>query len=272
VRATTSHTVVVKLGGRSLEAPGALDELALGLASLPDAVLVHGGGNDVSAWSERLGLAPRFVDGLRVTDAATLDVATAVLAGLANKRLVARLRGQGIDAIGLAALDGVVETEPHPDAAVLGRVGRVTSVDASLLGALRSTGRVPVLSSIGSHRGDLLNLNADDLAAAIAGAIDASVLILLSDTPGVSIGGRVTPAIAAGELDDALDHPDVQGGMKAKLAAARAALAAGVGRVWIAAWQGQGTLAGLLAGAGQGTLVHAVSTHSSVAAPRALAG
>jgi acetylglutamate kinase len=271
MRPTTRHPVVVKLGGRSLEAPGALDELAQALASLPDAVLVHGGGSDVSAWSERLGLAPRFVDGLRVTDAGTLEVAAAVLAGLANKRLVARLRAAGIDAVGLAALDGVVETEPHARSATLGHVGRVSSVDASLLASLRSTGRVPVLASIGAHRGELLNLNADDLAAAIAGAIDASTLVLLSDTPGVSIEGRVTPSIHAAELDDALDHPDVQGGMKAKLAAARAALGAGVGRVWIAAWQGPETLARLLAGAGAGTLLHAEPNPSVADARRAVA-
>src|SRR5262249_37839820 len=143
-------TVVVKLGGRALEAPGAIAELAADVATLSGrTLLLHGGGALVSRWSERLGLTPRFVDGLRVTDPETLEVAVAVLAGLANKRLVASLRSAGVDAVGLAALDGgVVEAMPHPTAERLGEVGAVRSVRPELLLELIEGGRVPVLASV----------------------------------------------------------------------------------------------------------------------------
>src|SRR5207245_9215619 len=102
-----SAPLVLKLGGRALEAPDAAGELAAEVAALRvPVVIVHGGGVEVSAWCMRLGLAPRFVEGLRVTDDATLEVVAAVLAGLANKRLVAALRAAGVDAVGLAALAG----------------------------------------------------------------------------------------------------------------------------------------------------------------------
>jgi acetylglutamate kinase len=243
--------VVVKLGGRSLEAAGAHDELAADLARLAGArLLVHGGGAEVTDWCARAGVVSRFEDGLRVTDADTLEVATAVLAGLANKRLVARLRARGIDAAGLSALDaGLLETAPHPDAARLGAVGVVTGADPRVVCALLGLGVTPVVASIGAHDGALLNLNADDAACALAGALGARALVLLSDTPGVVLGGAPRAALAPAELDAALAGPEVTGGMRPKLRAARAALDAGVARVHVAAWHGPGTLERILAGA-----------------------
>jgi acetylglutamate kinase len=209
----------------------------------------------VSEWCERLAITPRFADGLRVTDPATLEVATAVLAGLANKRLVARLRAAGIDALGLSALDGgVVEVERHDQAARLGAVGRVCRVNAELLRALVAAGKTPVLASIAALDGELLNVNADDVAAAVAGALGAHTLVLLSDAPGVQLDGGLVPRLGRTELNAALGHADVQGGMIAKLLAARAALEGGVKRVQIAAWNGPGTLKSLLAGNGGTTI------------------
>lgn len=253
--------VVVKIGGRACEAPGALRELAAEAASLSgDLLFVHGGGAEVSHWCGRLGIAPRFIDGLRVTDAATLEVAAAVLAGLANKRLVAALREAGVDAVGLAALDGgIVELAPHPDAARLGAVGAVRRVDAALLRALWDGGRVPVLASIGAGSGALLNVNADDLAAALAPALGAGALVLLCDTPGVMLDGAIVPALDRAALDRALAHPGVTGGMRAKLHAAAAALDGGVTRVAIASWRGPGTLEALLAGEAPATWLFARS-------------
>ena len=261
--ATRARPVVVKLGGRALEAPGALREFALGLARLSRiALLVHGGGAEVTAWCERLGMTPRFVDGLRVTDEGTLEVATAVLAGLANKRLVAQLRAHGIDAVGLAALDGgTIVARPHARAARLGAVGTIASLDASLLASLLEDGRTPVLASIAAdERGALLNVNADDAAAALAGAVGASDLVLLSDTPGLVLDGAPVPRLSAGRLEATLARPDVSGGMIPKLEAAGAALAGGVARVHIARWDGPGTLTDLLAGAGRGTTLTAASS------------
>ncbi len=261
--------VVVKLGGRALERPGAAAELAAGVRALAAAgrgvVLVHGGGAEVTAWCGRLGIEPRFHEGLRVSDAETLDVAVAVLAGLANKRLVAALRAAGVDAVGLAALDGgIARVVPHPEAAALGAVGAVEAIAAAPLLALLARGSVPVLASIGDHEGRLLNVNADDLAAAIAPAVGADALLLLSDTPALRLDGADVPALDRAGLEAAIVHPDVAGGMLPKLKAARAALGSGAGRVVIAAWQGAGTLARLVAGSAEGTtLTHSIAKEAA---------
>jgi acetylglutamate kinase len=253
----TAPAVVVKIGGRACETPGALRELATELATLSGRLLlVHGGGAEVSAWSERLGLTARFVDGLRVTDAPTLEIVAAVLAGLANKRLVAALRAADIDAVGLSALDGdLIEAVRHPDAARLGEVGAVGGVHPALLHQLMSHGRLPVVASLGALDGALLNLNADDVAGALAAGVRAEALVLLSDAPGVIVAGQVVRHLDPASLGEALANPEVQGGMRAKLHAARAALAAGVPRVMIGAWAGPGTLSGLLAGRGSCTSI-----------------
>jgi acetylglutamate kinase len=163
-----------------------------------------------------------------------------------------------VDAVGLSALDGgMVTAELHPDAGHLGEVGRVRSVSTALLDSLLAQGRVPVIASIAALGSRLLNINADDLAAAIAGALGAHDLVLLSDTPGLVLEGEVLRHLSLAGLDEALAHPDVQGGMRPKLEAARAALAAGVARVHIAAWRGPGSLRALLEGRSPATTVHA---------------
>ena len=250
---------VVKLGGRALETPGASFSLAAELQAIGEpCVVVHGGGPEVTEWSARLGIEPRFVEGLRVTDEATMDVAAAVLAGLANKRLVALLRGQGVDAVGLAALDGgIVSVVPHPNADKLGSVGVVRSVNPALLETLLAAGHMPILSSIASRKGRLFNVNADDLAAALAAALRAKALVMLSDAPGLVLNGEVVPRMGSDDIPAALRQPGVEGGMRPKLRAARAAINGGAARVHIAPWNGPGTLAALAAGAGPGTLVEA---------------
>jgi acetylglutamate kinase len=257
--------VVVKLGGRALDGPGAARELGDELARLSGgSLIVHGGGAEVSDWCSRLGIAPRFLDGLRVTDPDTLEVAVAVLAGLANKRLVAALRAAGVDAVGLSALDGgTVEVERHPDGARLGAVGQVTAVHPQLLETLLAQGRTPVLASIGAAGGRLLNINADDLAAGLAGALRARALLLLSDAPGLLLGGRVVTRLGGHEVAATLDHPDVKDGMRPKLRAAAAAIEAGAQRVVIGAWAGPGTLTALLAGEGRGTTLLAGALEAS---------
>jgi acetylglutamate kinase len=256
---------VVKLGGRALEAPGAARELAVELARIPGgSLLVHGGGAEVTDWCARLGIAPRFLEGLRVTDPDTLEVAVAVLAGLANTRLVATLRAAGVDAVGLSALDGgTVEVARHADASRLGAVGQVVAVQPQLLETLIAQGRTPVLASIGAAGEQLLNINADDLASGLAGSLGARALLLLSDTPGLKLDGRVVRRLAGHEVATALAHPDVKDGMRPKLRAAAAAIEAGAQRVVIGAWAGPGTLTALLAGQGGGTTLTAGALEAS---------
>jgi len=264
---TAAHPIVVKLGGKALEAPGATAEFASALAALArPAVLVHGGGAEVTQWCLQLGLESRFTDGLRVTDARTLEVVAAVLAGLANKRLVAALRARGVDAVGLAAVDGgVLRVVPHARASVLGAVGEVAGADPSLLVSLLAQGRTPVLASLGAHAGELLNVNADDAASAVAAALGASELVLLSDAPGLKLDGAVVPVLPASQVEAALARPEVEGGMRPKLRAAAAALAAGAARVHIARWNGPDTLAALLDGSGEGTAL--IADRTTAASP-----
>jgi acetylglutamate kinase len=254
--AAPAHALVIKLGGRAFERPDAFPEFAAALRECARrVVLVHGGGAEVSAWSGKLGLPAQFLDGLRVTDPPTLEVATAVLAGLSNKRLVAALRARGVDAVGLAALDGgIASVAPHTDAARLGEVGEVRGIETRWLAELIGSGRVPVLASIGADGTRLLNLNADDLAAALAGALGAS-LLLLSDVEGVSLGGRVVPELAAGSIEPALAGGEISGGMAAKLRAAARALALGAHDAAIARWSGREHFDALLAGRAAGTRI-----------------
>lgn len=252
--------VLIKLGGRALEGAGAVREFAAALARLArPAVLVHGGGAEVTTWSSRMGIEARFEGGLRVTDMATLEVVAAVLGGLANKRLVAALRAADVDAVGLAALDGgTLKVKPHAQAVLLGAVGEVEGVDTRLLDLLLADGRTPVLASVAATAtGELLNVNADDAASALAVAVNATDLVLLSDTPGLKLDGLVVSELRAAEFAATLSHPQVEGGMRPKLAAAAAAVTGGVTRVHIAAWRGPDTLDSLLVNRTHGTLLHA---------------
>ena len=260
--------VVVKYGGHAMGeeemARSFARDIVLMEQTAINPVVVHGGGPQIGGMLKRLGIKSEFADGLRVTDAATLEIAAAVLAGLANKRLVAALRARGVDAVGLSVLDGgIVRARRHANAGVLGEVGEVAAVDASLLATLLAAGRVPVLASLGDDgHGALLNLNADDVAAAIAAALPAGDLVLLSDTPGLVLDGAVVRMLAADALEPTLARPDVTGGMRPKLRAAGVALAGGVERVHIAAWQGPTTLTAILDGTAVATTLHATHEES----------
>ena len=176
-----------------------------------------------------------------------------MLAGLANKRLVAGLRAAGVDAVGLAALDGgVVDAARHADAA-LGAVGSIERVDPALLETMLAQGRVPVLASIGHAGGALLNLNADDLAAAVARALHARALLLLSDVPGVMLDGALASELTAEARARRSPATRCRAacGPSSRRRARRSQ--AGVRRVHVAAWQGPATLRALLEGATIGT-------------------
>lgn len=245
----TTSPVVLKIGGRTLDAPGATVELAGAVARHPmPVVIVHGGGARVTDWCRRLGLVTRFHEGRRVTDEATLEVAVAVLAGLVNTELVAALRHAGVDAIGLSGVDGgLFDASPHPDPS-LGRVGVLRGVRGGLLHEQIVAGRCPVIASIAAADGHPLNVNADDAAGAVARALRAPVLVLLSDVEALRLDGRSVARLDGPALDAALAHPDVRDGMKPKLQAARQVLEGGVGAVCLGSWQGPGTLQSLAGG------------------------
>jgi acetylglutamate kinase len=215
--------VTVKIGGVAGGHAASLEAVAR--CAPPDTVVVHGGGSEVAAWSRRLGLESRMEDGLRVTDPATLEVVVAVLGGLVNTRIVAALASAGRPAIGLTGADGgLLQLRRRQPA--LGEVGEVTGADASLLATLVEAGTTPVVASLGLHEGSLLNVNADEVAGAIAAA-RGGVLLLCTDVAGVLRDGEVIERLDTNDAERMLVDGSASAGMRPKLRAALAAAAAG---------------------------------------------
>lgn len=229
-----TDVTVVKVGGRELEPGPPLRALAGALAHAGPVVLVHGGGGEVSALQARLGLVPRWRDGLRVTDEETLDAVSMVLSGLVNKRVVSALVGAGVRAAGLSGEDdGLLRAEPVRGGE-LGRTGAVVAVSPALLLLLLGAGITPVVSPLSrGPEGGALNVNADDAAVAIAAALSARRLLFVSDVPGVRLEGGVATELGAGAVDAAIEAGAVAGGMVPKLRAASRAAAAGIADVRI---------------------------------------
>ena len=227
---------VVKIGGRAQGDP-ALPQLLVQAAQAGDElVVVHGGGDEVSALQRRLGSEPTFVGGRRVTTDDDMEIVRMVLSGAVNKRLVRQLLDAGLAAVGISGEDGGLLPALLMDNGALGAVGEPMIANARPVEALLTAGFVPVISPLGRHAqtGQGLNVNGDDAAAAIAGALRADELLLLADVPGVlDASGAVMSAIAADTVDDLIASGIAKGGMSAKLQAARRALAAGVSTVRI---------------------------------------
>jgi acetylglutamate kinase len=200
-------------------------------------VLVHGGGDEVSALQSALGGASTFVEGRRVTTAKDIDLVRMALSGSANKRLVATLVECGIEAVGLSGEDaGLIAAAPM-DAERLGHVGVPRSVNVAFLKHLLSGGYMPVISPVSRDAsgtlGAALNVNGDDAAAAIAAALGAAELLLVADVPGVMRDGGVIPSLTPDAARALIADGIAAGGMQAKLQAALNALAGGVPQVRI---------------------------------------
>lgn len=227
---------VVKIGGRAQGDP-ALPKLLAQVARRGDElVVVHGGGDEVTALQRRLGSEPTFIGGRRVTTNDDMDVVRMVLSGSVNKRLVRQLLDEGLPAIGISGEDGGLLPAILLDGGALGAVGEPLAADARPIEALLGAGFVPVVSPLGRHAetGQGLNINGDDAAAAIAGALHADELLLIVDVAGVlDASGAVVALISADAVDDLIASGTASGGMSAKLQAARRALAAGVASVRI---------------------------------------
>jgi acetylglutamate kinase len=238
---------VLKFGGELVEDPVHVGALAVAVASLAadgPLVVVHGGGREIDVELMRRGIAKLAVDGVRVTDAATLDAVTAVLAGTVNTRLVAALVAAGASAVGLTGVDdGLARaTKAAPYHAVsgqmvdLGLVGEpVDSSPSSLIADLVSRGYLPVVASLGvDESGQVLNINADTLAAHIARMVGARTLWLVGATSGVlDQDGRAVPFLGREQALAMIADGSASRGMVAKLNAALGALDAGVPEVLI---------------------------------------
>jgi acetylglutamate kinase len=239
--------IVLKVGGSELGDLGQSDggfvggliEALKALWKTHAVTLVHGGGKAIAQLQARLGLEARFVDGLRVTDDASLDVAEMVLSGLVNKRLVACLVSGGVPAVGLSGVDNgtlrVVKMN-HPSGD-LGWVGKVVEACAGEVEALMDRGVTPVLSPISlGLDGRTYNVNADHAACALAHAVGASELVFVSNVPGVLVGGEsgeCVPALTQAQVDALVESGEIRGGMVPKVRSALAALDRGVTQVRI---------------------------------------
>ena len=252
------ETVVLKIGGSVAGEDDAALEL---VASLHDGgrplVVVHGGGPLVGEWATKLGLETRFERGLRVTDGPTRDVAVAVLAGLVNKTLVARLIAKGVPATGLAGIDGGMLRAEREDA-ILGLVGRVAMVDSSLLEELLAALRVPVIAPAALDTdGTILNVNGDAAAGAIAAALAARLLAFVTDVPGVrGKDGRVIASLDRDRARVLVEDGTIEGGMLPKVEACLVAAQAGC-RAAIVSARDFDAVDALLAGDTAGTVFEA---------------
>lgn len=246
--------VVIKLGGTTLAEEHATLAGVAELAGAHRMVLVHGGGKRLTDWLERLGLESRFEEGRRVTDDAALEVALAVLGGLVNGELVAELLRLGAPAVGLTGVDGgLLVSERIAD---LGRVGRIVGARPSVLYALLAAEQLPVVASLAlDEQGEIVNVNADEAAAGLAGALGAR-LVLLTDTDGVlDDGGRRIDRLDELTAEQLLSEGVIAGGMVPKVKAALAVLRSGGSGVVIADGRAKGVVGRALAGADIGTRV-----------------
>jgi acetylglutamate kinase len=238
MREHRGRVIVVKYGGAAMESTGLAATFAEDVTLLQSVgikpVIVHGGGPAVTQLSERLGIETTFVDGLRVTDAATLDVATMVLAGKLNTDVVAALVAGGVRAVGLSGVDGGLLLARKQEGPDLGFVGEVVHVHVDVLSTLLERAFVPVVASIAvDEGGQAYNVNADVVASELAVALDAEKLVYLNDVPGL-IGptGDLLSELSAGQATELLSSPGViDGGMIPKVESAVRALGAGVGKV-----------------------------------------
>ena len=242
IRDFAGETVVVKYGGAAMVAPELKASFARDIALLKlvgmNPVVVHGGGPDISRYSDLLGIDVRFVDGLRVTDQRTMEIAKMVLVGKVNKEIVAQLHVAGVAAVGLAGDDGqlIRASKQMPNGHDIGFVGKVDHVDPTVLERLSDF--VPVVASVGvDDEGQSYNINADAVAASLAGALRARKVLFLTDVIGVLADPANPDSLISqctlGELNALLGGGAIGGGMLPKLTAVRDALTRGVGAAHI---------------------------------------
>lgn len=244
------ETIVIKYGGHAMKDEVLKASFARSVALLKlvgiHPVVVHGGGPQIGAMLDKLEIRSEFREGLRVTDDATMNVVEMVLVGSVNKEIVNQINQAGARAVGLSGKDGmllraekkamVVNRENLPPEIIdLGNVGRVTQVETALLHSLMQDGFVPVIAPVGVDRdGHTYNINADSVAGAVAGALRARRLILLTDVAGVlDREGRLIRSIHARDAAGLFEDGTVSGGMIPKLNCCMEAIEQGVEKVMI---------------------------------------
>ena len=255
IRRFKGKTFVVKLSGKVTEEPGNLASLAEELALLHQVgirvCVVHGGGKQLTDLAEQMGVEQTIIDGRRVTDDATLDMAKMIFAGKINTDILAALRHRGVHAVGLSGVDGnIVHAERRPPKQIVnratgeseevdfGHVGDILEIDERLLRVLLEHDYLPVVSSLGADaEGRVFNINADTIASEIAVGLQAEKLILLSDVDGVYLrpgdAASKISRLTSAEIERLIREGVARGGMIPKLQSIAGLLRRGVGSAHI---------------------------------------
>jgi len=253
--------ITVKIGGKTAEDTDQLSAFAADLQEVMAdryAVVVHGGGAEVSRISRRLGFEPRFHEGIRITGREEMDVVEMILSGRVNKRLVRFFQSRGLPAVGLCGADGAIFLGSTLGAVQGGetRTGNVSALNGRLLWALFQAGFLPVVSSTSmDEQGSGVNINADSVALALACSLGSESLVFISDTAGVLKNGEVLRSLDRREVQRQIEAGVINGGMIPKATSAVQALERGVGQVIIGRYRGSGSLGSLLQGE-SGTRFH----------------
>ena len=268
IREFHGKTVVIKYGGAAMTDPALKEDFARDVVLLKyvgmNPVIVHGGGPEITTYMERLDLPVQFVEGLRVSDAETVQVAKMVLVGKVNKDIVLLINRHGQPAVGVCGDDGLLfraTRQSAPSGQDIGFVGRIERVDVDVLNHVAQD-YIPVVASVGADReGNSYNINADEAAGAVASALGAYKIMFLTDVPGwmrdPADPGSVISEASAHLVEDTL--PSVAGGMRPKLAACLDAIHGGVSSAHIVDGRVlHSLLLELFTDAGQGTKIVSV--------------
>lgn len=240
-------TVVIKYGGNAMINDelknSVMEDITLLKYIGMNPVLVHGGGPDINQALKAYDIKSEFVNGLRVTDSQTMEVAQMVLVGKTNKQIVSMLNNKGGKAIGLCGIDGMLieceqyKTEINGEKKDIGYVGNITKINSKVLDLISKDEYIPVVAPIGvGPNGESYNINADTVAGEIAAALKAEKLMLLTDVEGVKLSKdseSVAPALTIDEVHDLIDNKVIDGGMIPKVLGCIDALEKGVGRTHI---------------------------------------
>ncbi len=238
-------TIVIKYGGAAMQDDELTKKIMEDVTLLKfvgmNPILVHGGGPDINSMLKKLDVQPQFVDGVRITDDETMEVVQMVLTGKINKQIVAKLNGMGASAIGLCGIDGNIikaEKAPPKNGVDYGNVGKINSINTTLLKTLSGDQYIPVIAPIGvGENGESYNINADTVAGAVAASLKAEKLVFLTDTDGVrTVADDPDTLLYVASRNDIIhmiDDGKIVGGMLPKVKSCLKALEQGVKRTHI---------------------------------------
>ena len=240
IQAFRGKVIVAKYGGSAVDNPAAMRRILQDLIFLSEvgirAVLVHGGGPEITRTLQASGRKARFVDGLRVTDAQTIRLVNQALEGV-NLRLIRQVKALGGQAVGMTPRQRVIAAQPHPRAEELGFVGSVAWVHTGLIRRLFGRHTIPVISPVGVGHGQLYNINADEVASAVAASLHAEKMVLLTNIRGIlrqaGEAGSLISTLSIKEAKTLIERGVIQEGMIPKVQACVAALRRGVRKTHI---------------------------------------